>query len=81
MSRPSKRKAPVEIFNINIWDDLHKQKEEEGFDKKEIDAYIQSYATTLIASAPPNAFKNMKNLLSFLEYTWEDAMYDYNLPP
>ena len=79
--RPSKRKAPVEMFNINVWDDLRKQKEEEGLDEEEIDDYIQSYAAAVVASAPPNAFKKVKNLPSFSEYTWEDAVCHYNLPP
>jgi hypothetical protein len=81
MSRPGKRKAPVEIFNIIVWDDLRKQKEEEGLNEQDINAYIQSYAAALIASAPPNAFKKVKKLPSFSEYTWANAVRHYNLPP
>jgi hypothetical protein len=47
----SKRKASIETSNI--WDKLRAEKEEEGFDGKEIEAYIQSYADTLMATAPP----------------------------
>ena len=81
MSGPSKRKASLEEFNIPVWDDIRKLKEAEGFDEKDIDAYIQSCVAAFIASVPPNALKKAKKLPSFSEYPWDDAICDYNLQP